>query len=298
MKLAALILAATLGTSLWAQTNVERPPLLGLAHVAFRVSDLGKAKSFYQDFLGYKDPFVLKAGNGSITMDFIKVNDQQYLELIPADQRTKGQLDHFAFYTDDLAAMRTYLLSRSVRLLDDVHRGRVGNFFLAIQDPDGRPVEILQYTTNSLTDRNKNDFMPSSRVSTHITHVGISVASVAAATKFYRDILGLQEFARGGGSNDAPGWIDLRIPGSDDYVEFIPSAGLASSSQLKAQNHVSLSSADVQKTASSLQLRNNGSMSVPSQFEVQTGEGLPPRVNLFDPDGARIEIMQASSSTQ
>lgn len=299
MRLAALIVAALVTTSLPAQTKVERPQILGIAHVAFRVSDLAKSRSFYKDFLGYEEPFSLKGADGSVTLDFVKVNDQQYLELIPVDDQTSGQLDHFAFYTDDLAAMRTYLSFRGVKLRDEMHRGRLGNYFLTIQDPDGRMVEILQYTANSLTDRNKNNFMPAGRISTHITHIGISVASVGEATKFYRDILGLQEFARASNSNGESSWINLRIVGSNDYVELIPSTGLTSSSQLKAQNHVSLESADVQKTAASLQLRNNGSISSGSQLEVQIDGSLPPRLNLFDSDGARVEIMQtAPSGTQ
>jgi catechol 2,3-dioxygenase-like lactoylglutathione lyase family enzyme len=296
MRLTGIIVAALITASLSAQTNVQPPRILGIAHVAFRVGDMAKARAFYGNFLGYKDPFSLSGPDGNIAMDFIKVNDHQYLELVPGDDQSRGQLDHFALYTDDLAGMRTYLLSRNVRMRKDVHRGRVGNYFLTVQDPDGRLIEILQYTPNSLTERNKNNFMPSGRISTHITHVGISVASLGAASKFYRDILGLEEFARGSDSNGQPGWVDLRISGSDDYVEFIPGDALPSPSRLKAQNHVGLASADVQKTVASLQLRDNGGISVDSQIEVLLGGSLPPRTNLFDPDGARIEIMETSAA--
>ena len=40
--------------------EVKRPRILGLSHMAVFVSDLRKARSFYEDFLGYEEPYVLK----------------------------------------------------------------------------------------------------------------------------------------------------------------------------------------------------------------------------------------------
>jgi catechol 2,3-dioxygenase-like lactoylglutathione lyase family enzyme len=296
MKWAGFIFAVLFTSSLSAQTAVARPRILGIAHVAFRASNLPRTSSFYENFLGYRAPFSLQASEGNSAMQFIKVNAQQYVELIPADDSSRGQLDHFAFYTDDLASMRSYLLSRNVRLQHDVHRGRVGNYFLSVQDPDGRIVEILQYTPNSLTERNKNNFMPASRISTHISHVGISAASLGTTIKFYRDLLGFEQSARGSDSDGQLSWIDLQIVGTDEYVELIPGDGLPSANELKAQNHLGLASENVEKAVMSLQMRDSGGVSSNSQIEVLRGGDLPPRANLFDPDGARVEIMQTLSS--
>jgi len=104
-------LAAILVVSpLFAQTNVQRPHILGIAHVAFRVSDIATAGAFYESFLGYVEPFALSDGSEKTTIAFVKVNDEQYVELLQGDARSQGQLDHFALYTDDLVAMREYIL--------------------------------------------------------------------------------------------------------------------------------------------------------------------------------------------
>jgi catechol 2,3-dioxygenase-like lactoylglutathione lyase family enzyme len=196
---------------LCAQTNAQRPHVLGLAHVAFRVSDLGKTGAFYENFLGYAEPFSLSEENGNAAIALVKVNDEQYVELLQGDARSQGQLDHFALYTDDLAAMREYLLAQRVAISKDIHQGRVGNPFLTIHDPDGHPMEIVQYSPTSLTGQSKGKFMPADRVSGHITHVGILVESVGSAIRFYRDVLGFQEFARGSGAAGQPDWIDLKL---------------------------------------------------------------------------------------
>jgi len=279
-------------SSLLAQTGVPRPHVWGLAHVAFRVSDLGKTGAFYESLLGYKEPFSVKDSTGNTTIAFVKVNDEQYVELFSGDERGQGQLDHFALYTDDLAAMRSYLVVQGVRIFADIHKGRVGNSFLTIRDPDGHPIEILQYSPNSLTARTQGKFMPDSRISNHITHVGIMVNSVGSSMKFYRDILGFHEFSRGGGQQ--PGWVDLQAPDGSDYIELLPFSGVPSAADLRAQNHFCLVSADVRKMITSLQERaTSGLLTTP--LTVQTGGSLPPRTNLFDPDGARVEIMEPVS---
>jgi catechol 2,3-dioxygenase-like lactoylglutathione lyase family enzyme len=112
--------------------------------------------------------------------------------------------------------------------------------------------------------------------------------------RFYRDILGFREFARGPGANGQPGWIDLAAPDGSDYIELIPFARVPSSGDLRAQTHFSLFSANVQQTVTTLQSRASTGL-LSSSVTVETGGNLPPRINLFDPDGARIEIMESTS---
>lgn len=49
-----------------AQTATPRPHVLGIAHIAFRVSDMDKAELFYES-LGYQDPFSLTDRSGKTT---------------------------------------------------------------------------------------------------------------------------------------------------------------------------------------------------------------------------------------
>src|SRR5438132_13963281 len=78
----ALLLTVFLDSSL-PSVEVKRPRILGVAHMALFVSDLPKARAFYKDFLGYDEPYVLKRDDGSDRIAFIKINENQYLELCP-----------------------------------------------------------------------------------------------------------------------------------------------------------------------------------------------------------------------
>jgi catechol 2,3-dioxygenase-like lactoylglutathione lyase family enzyme len=287
-----LLVVALATSSLFAQTNVERPHILGLAHVAFRVSDLARTSAFYENLLGFAEPFSL---SGKPTIAFVKINDEQYVELFQGDGQNSGQLDHFALYTDNLAAMREYLVAQQVLILEDIHQGRIGNSFLTIGDPAGHHIEILQYSPNSLTARSKGKFLPDRRISSHITHVGILVSSMGPAMRFYQDILGFRETSRGGNEGEQPRRIDLQAPEGTDSIELLSLAGEPLPPNLRAQNHFCLVTSDVTETIAILHTRSIKGLTM-SPITVQAGDNLPTRANLSDPDGARVEIMGATSA--
>ena len=89
--------------------DVKRPRILAVAHMALFVSDLNKARLFYKDFLGYEEPYALKRDDGSDRIAFIKINDDQYLELFAENRKQDGQLNHISFLTDSAAGMRAFL---------------------------------------------------------------------------------------------------------------------------------------------------------------------------------------------
>src|SRR2546423_356509 len=166
MKTTALFLAfLVLGSA----EEVKRPKILGIAHMALYVSDLGKARTFYKDFLGYEEPYALKRKDGADRIAFIKLNEDQYLELFAEDPKQDGHLNHISFYTDDAKAMRNYLASKGVAVPAEVGKGQIKNSNFNIKDPDGHTVEIVQYESDSWTPRETGKFLPATRVSERMT---------------------------------------------------------------------------------------------------------------------------------
>ena len=123
---------------------MKRPRVLGVAHMALFVSDLQKARAFYEDFLGYHEPYVLKREDGTDRIVFIKINDRQYIELFAESPGQDGHLNHISFLTDSAQDMRDYLASRGIKVPDKVGKGRIGNLNFNVVDPDGHTVEIVQ----------------------------------------------------------------------------------------------------------------------------------------------------------
>src|SRR5262249_31150777 len=136
------------------QNGVARPKMLGVAHMAIYVSDLAKARAFYKDFLGFaEEPFTLKKSDGSERIVFIKINDQQYLELFAEEPKGDGRLNHISFYTDNADALRAYLAAAGVRVPDQVGKGQTQNKNFNVKDPDDHTVEMVEYQRDGWTAR-------------------------------------------------------------------------------------------------------------------------------------------------
>ena len=292
MKLKLLLAVAFGGVMpLLAADLPARPHITGLAHVALYVHDLEKSRAFYRDLLGYEEPFSLTNNNGSIALTFIKINDRQYLELFPEKESSTDRLNHISVETDDAEAMRTYLASRGVKVPDKVDRGRIGNLNFNIIDPDGHQVEIVQYAPESWTLREHGRFLPDSRISARMKHAGIIVTNLDAAIKFYHDVLGFQETWRGARSTNLLNWVTLKVPEGDDYIEFMLYAQIPAADKRGTAHHLSLEVPDIEKAKIELEARtvfkNYG-----RSLQIQTGINRKRQMNLFDPDGTRVELME------
>ena len=286
-------LTALLAASTPAQDGANRPRILGVAHVAFYVSDLARTRTFYKDFLGFdEEPFTLKKRDGSERIVFIKINDRQYLELFAEEPRAGERLNHVSIYTDDADRMRAYLASKSVSVPENVGKGQTGNKNFNIKDPDDHIIEIVEYQPDSMTSKDAGQHMPDTRVSTHIMHAGFLVGDLDTSIGFYRGILGFGEFWRGSaGSGTSLSWVNMRVPEGDDYVEFMLYGKLPAPEERGTKNHVSLMVPDAQKAVDELRKRAaRGAYA--KEIAIQVGVNRKRQVNLFDPDGTRIELME------
>ena len=275
------------------QGSTNRPRILGVAHVAFYVSDLARTRTFYQDFLGFdEEPFTLKKRDGSERIVFIKINDRQYLELFAEEPRAGERLNHVAIYTDDADRMRAYLASKGVGVPEKVGKGQTGNKNFNIKDPDDHILEIVEYQPDSMTSKDTGQHMPDTRVSTHIMHAGFLVGDLDKSMEFYRGVLGFSEFWRGSaGSGNSLSWVNMRVPDDDDYVEFMLYGKLPAPEERGTRNHVSLMVPDAQKAVEELRKRA-ARTSYTREIAIQVGVNRKRQINLFDPDGTRIELME------
>ena len=135
MLRACLCLAAIAGLA--SGQEPKRPKIIGVAHAAFYVSDVDKARVFYKDLLGYEEPFSLKNPDGSLSLTFIKINDKQYIELFPEKEPKTDRLNHISVETDDAEGMRAYLAAKGFKTPAKVSKGRIGNLNFNVTDPGG-----------------------------------------------------------------------------------------------------------------------------------------------------------------
>lgn len=271
---------------------VERPKILGIAHVALYVKDLAKSRQFYEQFLGYAEPYTLPGKDGGVRIAFVKINDRQYVELFNELDRGQGQLNHVALATSDAAQMRDYLASQGIAVPVQVPKGRTGDKNFTIQDPDGNVIEIVEYQPDSWSGREAGKYLPESRISARIYHAGFLVGNLEKSMKFYAGVLGFREFWRGNSANSGTlSWVNMRVPDGQDYIEFMLYEQLPPPGDRGGKNHICLLVDDMQDAVAKLHDRPGYGR----EMKINSGVNRKRQCNLYDPDGTRIELMESNT---
>lgn len=286
-----LMSLAALSALMLTAGEAHRPKILGLAHIAIFTKDLDQSRAFYRDFLGFQEPYVLKNPNGSLSMTFFKINDHQYIELSLEKEPNSDKLNHISIETDDAEAMRAYLQSEGVKVPEKVSKGRIGNSNFTVKDPEGHGVEIVQYEPDGWTMREKGKFMPDTRISKRLMHVGIIVTNLESEMKFYTGILGFRETWRGSKSGKTLSWVNLKVPDGDDYVEFMLYKDQPSPTDRGGAHHLALEVPSASAAVATLNARPYRKQ-YSKPIEIRVGVNRKRQVNLFDPDGTRTELME------
>ena len=287
MRLALALAAVVVTTaSLPHASRQNAPPpeiVTGIAHIAFLSSDLPRAARFYGDVLGYGSA-PLPAEDGGRRLVFT-VNGRQQIVIeggLPAGQDER--LSHVAFETANLALLREHLKRAGIPAATLAPPGADASG-IRVTDPDGHTIEFIE----------QNQSVPvvtsgAGAVSTRILHIGLTVRDVAAADRFYRDLLGFSETWRGGATEGVTSWINMRVPGGTDYLEYMLHSAPPTRQQLGSMHHVALRVPDIQESLELMRARwrqSDGTLGVP-----RIGRNNRWQLNLFDPDGTRTELME------
>jgi catechol 2,3-dioxygenase-like lactoylglutathione lyase family enzyme len=276
IKQLAFFLAACLaGSSLRAQDEPVRPRIYGIGWVRLRVSNLEKAKRFYEEIFQLKE-FPNKCFTPSAVC--LWINETQKLELLPTSSSDdNGGLDLVGFSTRDLKTMRRYLYSRGLMPGEIVRHERE---YFEVPDFEGHRVAF-----ESAFESAGYLFSP---VSAKLLHAGFVVRDRVREDKFYRDILDFGLYWYGGFKDPDTDWYEIQVPDGDSWIEYmlnIPAN--ADHKELGVQNHFSLGVKDVQVAAA--QLRKNGLKSFDGPEIGRDGKN---SLDVYDPDDTRVEVME------
>jgi len=283
------------------QTMPPRPKITGISHVGYFVSDLPAALRFWHDLLGYDQYFELKKKDSDETrIAFIKINDHQHIELFnEAPTSPNNYMSHICFTVDNVENMRTYLRANGFSVKPgDGSKTKAGDYAFEIKDPDGMIVEFIQSLPDSVESKAAGKFMPPDRISTKIYHAGFLVGNSEKSIDFYGRILGFTETWRGGANPKELSWINMKVPDGDDYVEFMLYSKLPDG-KYGTKNHLSLSVPNIDKAVEQLKAHPayKAYADGNKQVVINTGVNQKRQVNLYDPDGTRVELMEPFTVT-
>jgi len=277
----------------------QRPRITGISHVGYFASDLPKTIAFWHVLLGFDEAYDLKKpGTSEVRIAFIKINDHQHIELFnEPPSHPPNWMSHLCFSVDNVEQMRAYLRTKGYAVKpSNGGKTRTGDYAFEIQDPDGTLIEFFQDLPTGMEAQAAGKFMPSTRISEAIYHVGFLVGNTTKSLAFYEDILGFKETWRGGSNPAELSWINVQAPGDADYIELMLYRTLPRT--YGTQNHISLVVPDMQKAIAILQARPayKTYLTYGKPLEMHLGKNGKRQVNLYDPDGTRVELMEAQTA--
>jgi catechol 2,3-dioxygenase-like lactoylglutathione lyase family enzyme len=264
------VLIFALSVAAWPVSAQDRLALDGIAHVAFRVSDLPVSREFYRK-LGYEQAFEFSDAAGT-TVSYMKVNDRQFIELYRRGQSAKEVaaqplgLMHICFDTHDMEGLHAEYVKRELKPTD-TQKARAGNLLFTMLDPEGQLLEYTQYMPGSLHSNARGQYLGERRISQRVVQAATSVKDLTAEQAFYTGKLGFTRVGDG-----AP--VRLRIAGSEEVVEL--ESGVAT------KPRIVLAVTNLKRTADDLHGRG---------IEARSGAR---SVTITDPDGTILEFMVPS----
>jgi catechol 2,3-dioxygenase-like lactoylglutathione lyase family enzyme len=213
-----------------AQSDTPPPAFNGIAHVAIRVHDLAASIAFYQK-LGFEQAFDLRK-NDIPYESFIKINDNQFIELYPATEHDPsiGFL-HLCFEGVDLNAIHDDYLTHGLTPTA-VRKAGAGNLLFTLAGPmqpfGPQNIEYTQYMPGSLHSNDQGKHLGPDRVADKLVTVALAMKDTGGARDFYINQLHFKPL---------PGdQMVMHLPGESGQEVEIVAATLGSVARLTLQS--------------------------------------------------------------
>jgi len=273
----ALLLSAT---CVHAQTAASRPKILGIDHVSFYTTSPDGVKALYSGTLGLAPAEPIEARGMARYM----VGKQWVGYSAEPDPASADRLDHVAFTTDNVDALREFFVKNGIKA--SAIEGRADHSLsFTVDDPEGHRIEFVERASA------QPPTPPEAAVSRHMIHTGVIVHNREAEDHFYRDLLGFRLYWHGGMQPDKTDWVAMQVPDGTDWLEYMLSwhPDPPDLREMGVLNHISLGVADMKQTQAKLEAHGwkpHGSE------KAQMGKDGKWQLNIFDPDLTRIELME------
>jgi lactoylglutathione lyase len=130
--------------------------ITSLGHVAIRVKDVERSLDFYVGKLGFEEMFRLDKEDGSLWIVYLRVTDDQYVELFPGGEGDRSPrteaigYNHMCFTVDNLDRVIARLAERGVALSRPKKVAIDRNAQAWVEDPDGNRIELMEMSPDCL----------------------------------------------------------------------------------------------------------------------------------------------------
>jgi lactoylglutathione lyase len=126
----------------------------GLAHVAYQVKDMGKSIAFYEKAFGFKKKFELHDDQDRPWIVYLQVNQMSFIELFYANKdifhHDNESYQHLCIEVVNINEVANELKKKGIELIHPVILGKDFNYQCWVKDPDGNPIELMEYGKDAL----------------------------------------------------------------------------------------------------------------------------------------------------
>jgi lactoylglutathione lyase len=264
------------------QALPPRPRVTGISHVAFRVTDAAAARAFYGDMLGLQQREAPQPGRLAYA-----IGPRQSVVLDPGlPPKDDERLSHVAYETPDIEAIAARLKTRGYDVQQPA--ARCQQAAIRVTDPDGHTIEFVEVQWPPPAVPAAKEGRP---LSDRVLHAGVIVGDEQRAHGFYRDALAFLEIWRGGRPEGVTRWVNMRVPDGTDYVEYMLSTSAPDRRERGVLHHLCLRVPDMQDAWEEV-ARRAVRFKRPMPGPPQIGVNGRYQLNLYDPDGTRVELME------
>jgi catechol 2,3-dioxygenase-like lactoylglutathione lyase family enzyme len=270
----------------------SRPRILGIAAVHLYSTNIAAARDFYSKSL---NPGRLCAWCEEVPREplAIPLNSHQVVIINSSPEPTPPNLvAEVSFTVDNLGELSKYFAAQKIqatpKLTTDQHWDMITMAYsaLLVTDPEGRRITFIG-RANALP-QSGSAATSATTDALHLIHAGFIVHDRAATEHFYKDILGFRPYWHGGMKDDQTDWVSMQVPDGTDWLEFMVNVSPDADRRVRGiMNHIAIGVTDIHATEQ--RLRDTG---LKLTEEPHIGRGGKWQLNVYDPDGTRIEFME------
>lgn len=261
------------------QPPAQRPHITGIDHVAFYTTAPEGVRKLYGDVLGLAAAPPTESGQ---IMRFM--SGTQWVGYSPApDAKATDRMDHVAFRTDNIVALRRYLSETGFKP-SQIQGQSDHSLSFTMKDPEGHPIEFVE------RGKGEDAASPASAVSRRMIHTGFLVYNRPAEDHFYLDALGFRPYWHGGMKDGQTDWVSIQVPDGTDWLEYMLNQPQHPDLQLTGvMNHISYGVADMKKAQG---IMESHGWKPHDDEQAEIGRDGKWQLDVFDPDLTRVELME------
>jgi catechol 2,3-dioxygenase-like lactoylglutathione lyase family enzyme len=142
---------AGLGVGLAVESGLaqtENRGIVGLNHVALSVPNLDEALTYYTKTMGFPEAFRSKDDKGQVTLVYVQISRDTFVELQPANPQRPAGINHFGLVVQDMKAATNMFKQRGANV-SDIRVSPTKAILSNMTDPYGVRIELAELPPES-----------------------------------------------------------------------------------------------------------------------------------------------------